>query len=458
MIVKPGSVGDVMQGLGEARVEDVVLAALPAGLPGDCWAKAFRLAEDPDRSTWVVSPEPDPTIRLSYDQLVASRPLQEELIAWVLNHGRDPSLTRVLESLLRLSTQLIDQSKASATDLFRQLENQLKDSGRFDLVLSFANLTAHACQIVARDAYIVELEAQARTCGISWVYQRTGRLAEAEAELNRSEVLNTQVDCKRGLAFTMKCRGRLRRLLAERSDLSPLASDRLAQLQRSVDDLENARRLFREIGGSIPQIGESISLMARSIFVAGDIERASKLAREAGILLINPWSKSGLDLWLLRCEILWSLTSPEDLRRLEILDDLGKLVDGIGVGYELSEIRARALGLKARLMSDEADSKWEEPFEQALELYSTLELEHSRSELKWWRYVSNDVPDAVGTLLLSETPFVRVHAWESYRSQNEVDSMFQMNRELQGDDLKELLRPHVQAGRAAEAVASGRVF
>lgn len=58
---------------------------------------------------------------------------------------------------------------------------------------------------------LVEIEARAQVCGVSWVYQRVGRIDEAVAAAKKSEELNAKIHNRLGLAYDHKCLGNLYR-------------------------------------------------------------------------------------------------------------------------------------------------------------------------------------------------------------------------------------------------------
>ena len=94
-------------------------------------------------------------------------------------------------------------SLASAADInvatvqisrtFRSIQSFLKSFGDKRLVLKVARRSIEASKLPGRGRAQVKDEAVAAICGVSWVYQRTGRLSEARAEAERSLALGQDI-------------------------------------------------------------------------------------------------------------------------------------------------------------------------------------------------------------------------------------------------------------------------
>ena len=117
----------------------------------------------------------------------------------------------------------------------------------------------------------MEDEALAVICGISWVYQRTGRLSEAAAEAERSLALGRAINWDRNTAFCLKCLGRLKRMQSE--NLQD-AKQRIGLLAASAKVLREAILEFTKLNLEA-EVGDCYSLLARTHFVAGNRKAAS---------------------------------------------------------------------------------------------------------------------------------------------------------------------------------------
>ena len=98
---------------------------------------------------------------------------------------------------------------------FRTIQSCLKSAGDKRLVLEVARRSIEASKAPGRRKAQVEDEAIAAICGVSWVYQRTGRLPEALTEAKRSLELGKDISWHRNTAFCLKCLGRLKRMQSE---------------------------------------------------------------------------------------------------------------------------------------------------------------------------------------------------------------------------------------------------
>ena len=98
---------------------------------------------------------------------------------------------------------------------FPIIQSWLKSSGDKRLVLDIARRSIEASKSPGRGREQVRDEALAIICGVSWVYQRTGRLLEARTEAERSLALGQDINWDRNTAFCNKCLGRLNRMEAE---------------------------------------------------------------------------------------------------------------------------------------------------------------------------------------------------------------------------------------------------
>ena len=90
------------------------------------------------------------------------------------------------KTAIELAHTCKNQRRDAVRNIFDTLEKILKRQGNKKLVLEVADLAIDAAEHEHRTTEDVHIEAKARICGRSWVFQRIGRLAEARVEAERS--------------------------------------------------------------------------------------------------------------------------------------------------------------------------------------------------------------------------------------------------------------------------------
>jgi hypothetical protein len=199
------------------------------------------------------------------------------------------------------------------------------------------------------------------------------------------------------------------------------------------------------------QVGDTLSLRARTEFESGQHELARRYANEAQGYLFDRSSKAYLDLLILQAEISYTLNGAVDaLTALEPI--LSADVDGSN--FETSEIYARALALAARLRRA-SGLEWSDRFDQAIEILGSADATFAVAELRWWDYVESGlVPAPVQALLAAEPPPVRVVAWElNPVSSSDQAASVVMNKELDGRPLLEAWTPILEEARQRVVVS-----
>ena len=162
-------------------------------------------------------------------------------------------------------------------------------------MLKVARRSIQASKAPGRQRAQVEDEAVAAICGVSWVYQRTERLAEALTEAERSLDLGLDIYWDRNTAFCHKCIGRLKRMEAEATQDD---RQRTALLKESFELLSQAIDEFTKLGLEA-EVGDCYSLLARTHFVDDDRQAARNAIAEADDRLVDPTTKDFLDLQIL---------------------------------------------------------------------------------------------------------------------------------------------------------------
>ncbi|HEU5150384.1 MAG TPA: hypothetical protein VFU19_07805 [Iamia sp.] len=440
-----------------------ILRVLPEGIPGKVFDATFGVEGHPDAPNeshaWRHADHVDPLARISRSDLGDLVVLHDSLLHWVRDPESDSRLSFALDSLLRVGRELVSVAPRTVVSVFRDLESTIKNLGNFRLIQGFARLAIDATQstLLVRDAHILELEAQAMTCGTAWVHQRTGRLEDAEAELRRALHLNQDARCRRGEAFTLKCWGRLHRIVSERSDLCPTPADREARRAQSTKALSEARAMFREIHAMTAQVGDCLSLQARTALVGGHLDVARRLANDAALRLVDPDSKPAQDLAILRFEIEHALTEDAEMRASATAGLERVIETGGPTGHEIGEIVARAHFTRARMARREG-RPWEDDFAIARAKLVSLGLRHGVAELDWWNVIEGGaITTAERELLEMEAPAVRTAAWRR-RPEMQPDMTGAMHRELQGSDLRMVWEPVLEAARHDLAVEEADVI
>ena len=196
----------------------------------------------------------------------------EELLAQIT----DTAPARAyLAPAVELARRLLVLDPVRVLHFFDRVEKAAKRTGSLRLVLDAARISMQASvQRRTRTREEIETEAKALICGVSWVFQRIGRLDEGLAEGRRSLELGEQINWHRNTYYCEKCLGRIMRLQAESTN--PLA-ERHQTLERSVSSLERAIIGFEQLEGfgpGDPEVGDCHSLLGRTYLVMGDRVRA----------------------------------------------------------------------------------------------------------------------------------------------------------------------------------------
>jgi len=290
---------------------------------------------------------------------------------------------------------------------FHDIQGLLKRRGDKQLVLRAAELTvkaAQACPLMFENAR--QAEAEALICGMSWVYQRTNRLAEAEALAIKSLDIGKHIQWHRNAPFCQKCRGRLRRIQAERTSTK---AARNGLLRDSESLLTEAIKLFTantvDFGPRHPEVGDCYSLLGRTLLAAGTPTRAEQVAKIAESLVIDTESKDYMDLQILLGDIAaHKLSFPAALRKY----DLAIALAG-DESAERSEIAARAW-LQKGMCLNRLDSKlWKDAIDRAETTWQSLDEEYMVAYAQWTRIkLENRISEQIIQRLQRESPAVSV--------------------------------------------------
>lgn len=251
-----------------------------------------------ETSTGDVSlSRPVPPLHIPNKAQVVSRALEE-----ILNFIETNRVPQRVQAQVLNSVALAEECYLTRPDLvanvFRILDKLLKRRGDKHLVLNVAILSIDAARRTTRSPNIIKGEAQALICGQSWVYQRIGRLDDAELAAKKSLQLGQDIDWERNTAYCHKCIGRLCRMKAERLG----ESQRESLLRESISSLEEAISCFSEMDGfgpTHPEVGDCYSLLGRTYLIQQTFREAEQAIQKAYRLISLTDSKEYLDLLIL---------------------------------------------------------------------------------------------------------------------------------------------------------------
>ena len=261
----------------------------------------------------------------------------------------------------------MNTAAAVVSHTFRTIQSFLKSSGNKRLVLEIARRSIEASKQPGRGREQTKDEAVATICGVSWVYQRTGRLSEALAKAERSLQLGEDIAWRKNTAFCHKCLGRLKRMEAEAVQKEP--GRRAALLQDSVSYLREAIQDFTDLKLAA-EVGDCYSLLARTYLAARDRERARAAIEEATQRVVDPTNKDYIDLQIVKGDLMLGVNR----RRAKDLysEVIAAAKDG-GDDAQQSEITARAYLQRGRVRRVLSDDGARTDFEAAAEIWELLE-------------------------------------------------------------------------------------
>ncbi len=249
---------------------------------------------------------------------------------------------------------------------FRMIQSSLKSLGDKRRVLKVARRSIEASGVAShRGLEQVRDEAVAAICGVSWVYQRTGRLLEARVEAERSRKLGLDIHWSRNTAFCDKCLGRLARMEAE---AAPEDAGK-PMLDKSVELLLRAIAGFEKLESG-EEVGDCYSLLARTHLVAGDRQAARRAIEEAKERLVDPTNKDYLDLQIVRGDLFRHINRQ---RARDAYSEVLAAMNGDNDAQK-SEIMARAHLHRGRVLADlGAKDEAATDFRRAAEIWDDLE-------------------------------------------------------------------------------------
>ena len=306
----------------------------------------------------------------------------EAALDFVKNHRGAAARAQMMNVVALAKAADIHVTPKPVSHTFRTIQSFLKSSGNKRLVLEVARRSIKASKALGRGREQVKDEAVAAICGVSWVYQRTGRLSEALAVANRSLELGRAIRWDRNTAFCNKCLGRLTRMEAEAAQD---AHGRDALLQDSAEFLLKAIDAFTKLGLEA-EVGDCYSLMARTYLVAGNRQAARNGSREAAKRLVDTTTKDYLDLQIVNGDLMLHT----DRRGAEsTYTDV--LTTKTGGDAQKSEIMARAYLQRGNVRAALGDNdKALTDFKQAAKVWD--DLEDPTADFAHWAIERRDAP------------------------------------------------------------------
>ncbi len=193
------------------------------------------------------------------------------LLDWIKVRGDCPGSREQVANVIGLAQLCATQRPESVVGVFGRLQSVLKAMGDKHVVLQVADLCLQVANRMDQNEDAAQARALTLICGVSWVYQRIGRLSEAMVSAEQSLELGRRIAWQRNTAYCMKCIGRLLRLLSE---VASDESERKDLLHQSIEKLKEAIGLFEkssEHGPTNPDTGDCYSLLGRTYLVSDQL-------------------------------------------------------------------------------------------------------------------------------------------------------------------------------------------
>jgi tetratricopeptide (TPR) repeat protein len=344
-----------------------------------------------------------------------AHPSLEDLLSHIAAHRADPLSTQQVDELILLARSTIETSPRAVARLFKVLDKRIKSIGNKKLVLTAAELAISAAKLAVRDEDVAKWEAHALICGVSWVYQRIGRLDDARAKADQSFSIGESIGDDENSAFCKKCSGRLARMQAERvADQSM----RVRLLNESVGLLQDAITRFSRLGNhgpASPEVGDCRSLLARTLL---SMQRPDDAFAEAvrAYRLLQPGSKDFIDLLILNGDI--------DVARKSKGSARNWYSEAIGAkavaGAEINEMRARAYCQRARLLPSNEDERRIalEDYRRSAAIWTELGETRAAATAQWESaLLEGDVPRNAIRKLARQDPCVRIRVLAQHQAE-----------------------------------------
>ncbi len=376
---------------------------------------------------------------LSVKQLARNFPIENSLntlekgIEFLLNYVSSLSSVGAKQQIHNIgafSKKCLQSNPQLVSKVFSKLDKFVKNLGNKQLVLQIAGLSKEAANLTKpRDERIVEDEIRARICGTCWAYQRLYRLDEALLEANIALEMAKSIRSDINIAFSSKCLGRLKRLIAESSNDS---EEKNKNLKESIENLNEAIAAFTKTsihGPNSPEVGDCYSLLGRTYLVSKQFQDAKTSINEAYNRIPEGTNKDYLDLVLLDGD--WQVAHSNWTAANNCYEKV--LLSSNSNDLEISDMRARAFLKRGQSYANEAKRDLAlkkntsslnnkklaiKNMEQAIEIWQSLEEHSSAAMAQWEKILVEDIlSDEFLKLLNKELSYmVRVKAVEVYNA------------------------------------------
>ncbi len=305
--------------------------------------------------------------------------------------------------------------------IFITLDKLLKRTGNKRLVLEVATMAVRAAGRSSRTPLELQGEAQARICGVSWVYQRIGRLEEAATEAKKSLEQGEAIGWDRNTAFCQKCIGRLCRMQAEQAKQDGHDALFEEKIRESVQWLTKAIEKFSgmiangpdKFGPDSAEVGDCYSLLGRTHMVAGQFGKAEQTAHEARRRITDEDSKDYMDLRILFGDLAAQRRDSE-----LAVNHYTEALRAVGQGdAERSEIAARAWFGRGICQKRHNQVGAKRDLAKAAEVWASLDEHIYAAEAAWQLLlVENGVPVRHRALLEQLPAPIRVETIRLYNA------------------------------------------
>ena len=253
----------------------------------------------------LLTSRPFPNRKINSDNSTILSKALESLLDFIEKHKFETIGLNQVHNAFALAKICTKNNPLLVATVFGRLDKTLKRIGDKHLILEVAYLSIDAAKQrkQKRGKEEVEAEARALICGVSWVFQRLGRIDEARAAAQKSRQLGEWMNLEVNLAFCEKCLGRLCRIEAETLKDRNLKE---ANFLQSKALLQEAIERFTNLSGyghTHPEVGDCYSLLGRTYLVAGNLPKAEEVIGLAHRILFDKESKDYLDLRILTGEL-----------------------------------------------------------------------------------------------------------------------------------------------------------
>jgi tetratricopeptide (TPR) repeat protein len=380
-----------------------------------------------ENGLWALNPLTSPLTHPNGDDLLAKG--LTSLLSFIENHQQYEVAFGQARNAIALARKCGASQPNAVAPVFMKIDRFLKRRGDKHLILEVAEMSVNAARRAQRTTDMVEAEARALVCGVSWVLQRLpGHLHEAKAAYDLSRELARKINSDASLAYSAKCLGRYHRIVAE-DDLDK----RMDELRLSEDRLHEAIQRFSVLAAYGPEhleVGDCLSLLGRTYLVGKKYAKAREVVTQAYPLLADTNSKEFLDLLILIGEL--------HMRR-DAKAALSYFTEAIELRLDLdlsvTEMRARAFRQRG-LAYSQLDRKGEAAtdFRESIEIWTELNEVAAAAQAKWdLFYLEKRLSVADFQFLEQYAPTIRVNAIEIHLTKLTSQHKPHLGRRLQPD-------------------------